>query len=434
MATGNTKYGDGALENNTVNAAPEFEGIDPAANNNTAVGIAALKNSTEYWNTAVGAYSGYATTTGISNTSVGTNTLLENIDGSYNTALGTATLCFNTSGSNNTAVGSNAMENNTSGSNNTCIGSNANISSNNLNYATAIGADAVVSSDNTIQLGRQGDKVNISGNLDMNGNLTLTKAVGPLISSSIDDLSLQSPAGKSMVFYVGAGASSIIIGPTGILTVPSTIRSINSGAIGISVENQLSNAGGLALRNYNTASDMVFNCLGPTRSIITQIGGVNQVTVTSTATTFAGDISLRTTYTAKTSGFLGYSGTLNADQTGALATGAVWSNIGAGFFLNIGVYFFSILVYLEKTVSGGDVTKIETGISLLNNSFSGGFIATVAGQQTYAGAGTDAIVHNVTFTLPVQINTTLYFLTRATHTLTNLNNTANSYIQFTRVA
>ena len=128
MATGNTKYGDGALENNTVNTSPD------GANNNSAFGIAALKNSTEYWNTAVGAYSGIATTTGISNTSVGTNTLLENIDGSYNTALGTATLCFNTSGSNNTAVGSNAMENNTRGSNNTCIGSNANVSSNNLNF------------------------------------------------------------------------------------------------------------------------------------------------------------------------------------------------------------------------------------------------------------------------------------------------------------
>ena len=119
MATGNTKYGDGALESNTVNQSPD------GANNNSAFGIAALKNSIKYWNTAVGAYSGYATTTGISNTSVGTNSLLQNTTGGYNTALGTAAMCFNTTGQNNTAVGSNTLQTNTTGIQNTAIGFNS---------------------------------------------------------------------------------------------------------------------------------------------------------------------------------------------------------------------------------------------------------------------------------------------------------------------
>lgn len=136
MATGNTKYGDGALESNTVNQSPD------GANNNSAFGIGALKNSTKYWNTAVGAYSGYATTTGISNTSVGTNSLLQNTTGGYNTALGTAAMCFNTTGQNNTAVGSNTLQTNTTGDNNTALGIGSLFNNTDGQNNTAIGLDA----------------------------------------------------------------------------------------------------------------------------------------------------------------------------------------------------------------------------------------------------------------------------------------------------
>jgi hypothetical protein len=142
MATGNTKYGDGALEKNTANTAPAYDGINPAANNNSAFGIAALNSSTGYWNTAVGAYSGYATTTGISNTSLGTNTLFENTTGSYNTALGTGAMCFNKA-SNNTAVGSNAMEKNTTGFDNTAVGALALKTNTTGRENTAVGTSAL---------------------------------------------------------------------------------------------------------------------------------------------------------------------------------------------------------------------------------------------------------------------------------------------------
>ena len=146
--TGNTKYGSGALKINN------FDG-----GNNSAFGVAALSISTEKWNTAVGAYSGLATTIGISNTSVGTNTLLENISGNYNTALGTAALCRTTLGSGNTAVGSNSIEYNLTGENNTIIGTETGKSivtgSNNicLGYKAGTSGSSAVDYSNCILIG-----------------------------------------------------------------------------------------------------------------------------------------------------------------------------------------------------------------------------------------------------------------------------------------
>lgn len=145
--TGNTKYGSGALKINN------FDG-----GNNSAFGVAALSISTEKWNTAVGAYSGLATTIGISNTSVGTNTLLQNTSGNYNTALGTASLCLNT-GSGNTAVGSNSIEYNLTGENNTIIGTETGKSivtgSNNicLGYKAGTSGSSAVDYSNCILIG-----------------------------------------------------------------------------------------------------------------------------------------------------------------------------------------------------------------------------------------------------------------------------------------
>jgi hypothetical protein len=146
--TGNTKYGSGALKLNNTDGG-----------NNSAFGVAALTISTEKWNTAVGAYSGLATTIGISNTSVGTNTLLENISGNYNTALGTAALCRTTSGSGNTAVGSNSIEFNETGENNTMIGTETGSTifagSNNicLGYKAGTSVSSAVDYSNCILIG-----------------------------------------------------------------------------------------------------------------------------------------------------------------------------------------------------------------------------------------------------------------------------------------
>ena len=196
MSTGNTKYGDGSLSNNST-----------IGGNNSAFGIGALKNSSKKWNSSIGAYSGLATTTGISNTGVGTNTLLKNTTGSYNTALGTAAMCFNTTGTQNTVMGSNSMENNTTGQNNTAIGTRAlynnlsginnvalgskagfNNSGNNNTFlgtnsnatnpyssSTAIGYNSQIDADNQIKMGLDNTQVVIPG------SAILTKPSGSTI-------------------------------------------------------------------------------------------------------------------------------------------------------------------------------------------------------------------------------------------------------------
>jgi hypothetical protein len=512
--TGNTKYGSGALKVNNTDGG-----------NNSAFGVAALSISTEKWNTAVGAYSGLKTTSGISNTSVGTNTLLETTSGNYNTALGTAALCRTTVGSGNTAVGSNSIEFNLTGENNTIIGTETGNSivngSNNicLGYKAGTSSSSVVDYSNCILIGNNvypissnqaiiGDGTQTSMNLvcsqnptmsgytvpastdatnkiatcqwvqnaiisgggggsslltlnntwtgtntfnnvvsvsypslgnpvntltvrdstsgntiqffpftttghlgsftypgdsqivsvsapltimpyssnttvgirltgtsaligaggsasyyptssmlfsgtaaSLTGDLTFASylpyiratnissdlsiqsasgrgiqfftnagfvapfylgtsglatfnynvslaGVNPTISSSdtATDLNIQSGVGRGINLYVNGGTSSIGINSTGVMTVPSTIRSPNSGAVGFTVANQLSNSGGLVIENFNTASDLYIR-QDSTRSIITQVNSITQITTTATATTFATGVILGTTLT-----------------------------------------------------------------------------------------------------------------------------------------
>ena len=241
--------------------------------------------------------------------------------------------------------------------------------------------------------------------------------------TSLNNMSfLPTASGSHLNPMCGAGDQQIVaLGGGGIGTSVLSITPWSATTCGLRMNNVNVHIGAGGVGVSSPSSAILFN------------SPPNTATVSGNMS-FNGDILPRTTYTAKTSSMLGYSVIYNATNTGALATATVFNNIAAGFPINIGVYFFSISIYLSKTVSGGDINLIETGISLLNSSFSGGYTAFVAGHQTYSGAATDTIVHNVTFTLPVQINTTLYFLTRATHTLSNLNNTVNSYIQVTRIA
>lgn len=109
MSFGNTKFGDGALQNNKQGW------------NNAAFGTCSSRDTDVSWNTSVGAYANMSNVSGISNVCMGTNAHLFDISGSYNTALGTAALLNNTVNS-NTAVGSNSMEWNTSGKENVAVG------------------------------------------------------------------------------------------------------------------------------------------------------------------------------------------------------------------------------------------------------------------------------------------------------------------------
>jgi hypothetical protein len=93
-------------------------------NNNFFGSGAGNFTNTGNYNNAMGVFTLFALTSGLSNTVIGDNSLIRNTSGSANTAIGAATLVQNTNGGANTAVGHFAL-NQTTGSNNVGIGDSA---------------------------------------------------------------------------------------------------------------------------------------------------------------------------------------------------------------------------------------------------------------------------------------------------------------------
>jgi hypothetical protein len=162
--------------------------------NNTKYGSGALQNNTGNNNTAIGAYAAYNNLDASSNTAVGSNSSRFNTTGEFNTALGSASLCRNATGSRNIAIGSNALGGQSgesvgdqnvavgvralfvnSGDSNTAIGTyaalgvtgssyntflGANTTFDNLEnayeYSTAIGYGAKIDASNQIMMGGTG--------------------------------------------------------------------------------------------------------------------------------------------------------------------------------------------------------------------------------------------------------------------------------------
>jgi len=104
---------------------------------NTAIGASTLgANTSGQFNTGTGAGALQANTTGGNNSGFGVNALSTNTTGGSNVAMGFGALNANTTASNNTAVGYQAGYSNTTGSLNTFLGSAA-------GYNTTTGADNV---------------------------------------------------------------------------------------------------------------------------------------------------------------------------------------------------------------------------------------------------------------------------------------------------
>ena len=159
----NTKYGAGALQNNSA-------GI-----NNTAIGAyAAFSNLDAGNNTAIGSNSSYYTTTGSNNTSLGAGSLCNNTTGSLNTAIGSSALegplpvgsvgnqntaigvqaLYTNQGDQNTAIGAYSALGVTGGSYNTFLGTNTStFNSATYSYSTAIGYGAIIDASNQIMMG-----------------------------------------------------------------------------------------------------------------------------------------------------------------------------------------------------------------------------------------------------------------------------------------
>ncbi len=178
---------------------------DDGGNNNSALGIEALKsntsgsnnsalgaqalfsNSTGQDNTGTGFNVLYANDTGISNTAVGSKALYTN-NSDNNTAVGFEALYTNVSGYNNTGMGSQALYGNSSGTNNTAFGYRA-LNQNGSGYKnTAIGIETlmeVTSGHNNVAVGAN------SGN---QGNVNNCTFVGVSASNSTTSSRLNSTA------------------------------------------------------------------------------------------------------------------------------------------------------------------------------------------------------------------------------------------------
>ena len=121
--SGNTKFGNGALNNNQ-------------SNQNSAFGYNALYDNTDgYQNTSFGSQSLENNVNGINNTSVGYRSIKNNIQGNQNTILG--------------SLAGDTIESNR----NTLIGFKADVSNQNANNQIAVGSYAINNEDNTVVLG-----------------------------------------------------------------------------------------------------------------------------------------------------------------------------------------------------------------------------------------------------------------------------------------
>jgi hypothetical protein len=129
------------------------------ANQNTALGDAALASFTVgYGNTAVGYYALSSSTSIYNNTAVGYNALMSNTAGSSGVAVGSGALQANTIGWENVAVGYSALTANIDGQNNTAVGHTALYENALGNNNTALGSQSLLlntTGDNNIAIGYQ---------------------------------------------------------------------------------------------------------------------------------------------------------------------------------------------------------------------------------------------------------------------------------------
>jgi len=128
----NTAVGAGSLQANS------------SGNYNTALGYSALQsNTTGTSNVALGATTLSNNTTGGSNVAIGTQALGQNVSGNSNVAIGTGSLFYNTTGNGSVGVGAGTLQHNTTGAANTSIGTGALQSNNTGSYNTAIGGSSL---------------------------------------------------------------------------------------------------------------------------------------------------------------------------------------------------------------------------------------------------------------------------------------------------
>jgi len=203
---GNTALGAGTLSANTTGQKNTAIGVDALMSNttggqNTASGYLALQdNTTGGGNTATGFSALQNNTTGNANTATGVQALLSNTTGVANTAIGNAALSSNTTGVGNTGSGEAALQLNTSGNNNTASGSGA------MDLNTT-GSQNVATGDSALH-NSTGDQNTAVGSAALEN------------STGSNNIALGAFAGAS----VTTGSTNIMIGNLGLASDSQTMR------------------------------------------------------------------------------------------------------------------------------------------------------------------------------------------------------------------
>lgn len=221
----NSAFGEEALRNNTTGDGNTAMGAQALLNNttgatNTATGQEALlSNTTGQSNTATGALALHTNTTGFTNTATGVQSLQNNTTGALNTGTGVNALRLNTAGQSNTAVGYSALNSNTTASFNSAFGRSALTSNTTGTQNTAAGSSALLS--NTT-----GD-FNIGvGALALNANTTGTSNTVVGYNAMADNTTggFNIAIGRDSGSALTTGNGNIVIGHPGEAGDSATIR------------------------------------------------------------------------------------------------------------------------------------------------------------------------------------------------------------------
>ena len=215
----------------TINGVTVGRGAGNIAGN-TAVGASSLNaNTTGDFNTSVGKLALAANTTADGNSALGYASLNANTTGNQNTAIGNSALLVNTTGTQNTSIGSASLYSNISGSNNVAIGRLA-LFSNTASNNTAVGFEAGYSNtsgEEIVSLGYQALRVNTTG--------TANTALGYLSLGSNTTGSNNTALGRNS--QSGNFTGSIILGMNAVSTADNQFvvgsASVNAGAIATEV-------------------------------------------------------------------------------------------------------------------------------------------------------------------------------------------------------
>ncbi|MBI2032008.1 MAG: hypothetical protein HYT08_05355, partial [Candidatus Levybacteria bacterium] len=343
--------------------------VNPPGTDNTALGYAALTNSTGSFNTSIGAAT-ILTSSGSYNTALGYAALGSvGMSGSNNTAVGYQALKSAASaiGSNNTALGYDAgntaggQYNNQNGSNNTYLGYNAGPWTDNasFNNSTAIGAYSLVNASNALVLGGT-------------GFYAVNVGIGTATPSAVLDIQGGQRGGNValIVNQTGASANDILAASASGAT---KFRILNSGNASSAAGFTIDGAGSLTTTNAQTLTLGG----GDTGDINISLIGSSNLRINGTAGSTLGTASCVTT----TNGIVTGSGSC---PTG----GATWDLIN-------GAYAPSFAGTVDLLLGGTSTASSKFAVL---NIASGTPTASISAQNAAASAlvlGSDSTIQSV---------------------------------------